>query len=131
MLHPICRNTKKGTRHWQVYIDAVLARRSKPALLEAEAEWLAVQPRAKTLIEIYLGKAFRKLGEHEEAVTRLSKAIADPDCSDATIIICAQSMIALKRFQEADKILRDVTGNTDWQTTQINQLKKKIRAALG
>ncbi len=125
-----CRPNVKGTAHWRAYIETALALRSISALLEAEQEWLRAQPRSKGLIQALIGRAFRAMDEHELAIERLSAAALLPDRNDSTIIDFAIALVALNRHGEAADILEGVAGNTDWQTKQIVQLKKKINIAL-
>lgn len=130
VIRPVCLQELKGIDHWRAYIDAIVAMQSKPALLEAEKEWLKWQPRNKGIIQAMIGRALRLMGDNEQAVDRLIKAAALPNRHIGTVIECAFCLVALKRHEEAAELLKGVVGNTDWQINRIARLKNQIENAL-
>lgn len=123
---PLCTPVAKGHMHWRILLRLAKLRKDVKALEEVERKWLDTKPRDRHLILMYCGIALSDLGEHKAAITRLADVVkADEALSTMSAITCAKSMIALGDALGASNILDGIVGRTDWQITQINQLRRE------
>lgn len=130
LLRPLCHSDLKETDHWHAYIEAAVAMKSAEKLVQAEQEWIEYQPRNKAYAQAAVGQALHVMGRHDLAIDRLLAAIASPDPHIGTVIDCAACLFALERYQEAQDVIDDVHGKTDWQIKRIRRLKWRIGQAL-
>ncbi|WP_299323363.1 GSCFA domain-containing protein [Parasphingopyxis sp.] len=129
-IRPLCLSDLKETDHWEAYVEAAIAMKSESTLLQIEKEWLKFQPRNTGYAQARIGRALHVMGHYEAAIDRLLPAATLPDRHIATVIYCAACLHELGRNEEAQKMIRGVSGKSDWQLRQIRQIKQRIKRAL-
>lgn len=120
---PLCKPEIKGMQHWMMLIEARAAIQGKEGILAVEKLWTETLPRQRMLILTYIGNALCLMKEYGDAICRLEEVVESDDSPPPLAsIACAKSLLATGNPKRAKILLENVTGNTEWQFTQIKTL---------
>lgn len=125
----VCEHSPKGQAQWQLRLDIAIAQKDIHGIERIGEEWLEVSPARKPKIHAFVASAFRKAGDHQRAVERLSQSGIEPSDAEGFVVVeWAWALLALDKHAEAQEMIENFVPRSDWQVNQIRQIQKRLAA---